>query len=806
MGDSQSEKLQDGGDRCVIPRVTIESNSAGPASASSSTSLPVETTGLALHQHDQIFYRQIMQLRQQQAAQQQLLQQQFNLQRQLLLDSQEKTLKSHFMDYLEQHKRLEEVNNKQDSEKKKSDVKHRLQEFVLHKKHREMMNSGSTPARSESFDDISSTAPAASETATEGTDAEVWSLLSSSCSFLKALPRISPVQEDEYLQPSGIGSHYPAASSRSSRSRASPLSVGSSSSSLLQEDYRGLLAAPPPYLPSPPRHGKLRPVGRTQSAPLPLGHPGLLAPPDVRPGKTSPKTSPELDTHTLVKHQIRQSVLSRQGRVAHSVPGAPSAPPGESFKSLDPMLAMAELSQIQNRCFSTEDGHGQSPVKTRHSSQEGGAGKSRPKPISRTRSSPLVSLAAAAAVGAAGPVGSSVARTGLAWDPVMLQHACLCGDELLHPESPGRLERIIDKLRDRGLLARCELVRRRATMDELKCCHSEQHVQLFGVSPVVRENGLGVVRLACGGWGVDSDTIWNHLHTPTAAKVAAGSLIELVNKVGSGSLRNGFGLIRPPGHHAEEDQALGFCFFNNIAIAARQYRKNFNKRVAILDWDVHHGNGTQKEFYADPEVLYVSIHRHDGGNFFPGTGSPSETGSGAGLGRTVNIAWSSSDVPLGDAEYLAALRSLVLPLLQSFDPGLILVSAGFDGTGGHPPTLGGYSVSPSCFGILTTYLMHLADGKVVLGLEGGYIGEEVGDSVVECVGALLGDVAVLRQPNELHRVPIEQAVQDINLTVSNHACYWPILTETCKFAQMTHSQYLDSHPLDINAVKRLQMV
>ena len=203
------------------------------------------------------------------AVQQQLLQQQFNMQRQILLENQEKALKHQFTEYMDQHKRLEDLNGRHETENKKSDVKHRLQEFVLQKKQREMLNSlsisGHRPIspRGGSVDDV------AKESEAEATDAEVSSFLSSTSSFFKALPRISPVQEDEMLLPSQHYQHSP----RSSRSMASPLSLGSSSSSLL-EDYRGHLAAPSAYLPSPPRHGKLRPVGRTQSAPLPLGHPG----------------------------------------------------------------------------------------------------------------------------------------------------------------------------------------------------------------------------------------------------------------------------------------------------------------------------------------------------------------------------------------------------------------------------------------------------------------------------------------------------------------------------------------------------
>lgn len=292
----------------------------------------------------------MLQLRHQQAAQQQLLQQQFQVQRQLLLDSQERAMKSHLLEYLEQHRRLEETVVTKKSEK--SEVKSRLQEFVLQKKQRESQSSLAGPEEMVQE--------------TEATDAEV-SLLLNSNSYFKALPRISPVQEDE-TAPAPAFPHSP----RSCRSLASPwggevgpASLGSSSSSLLGSDSPRPL--PTTYTPSPPRLPRLRPVssmqyGRTQSAPLPLAHPGLLAPPEVRQGKTSP----ELEAGSLVKQQIRQSVLSRHHRTQH--------------QPLDPMLAMAELSQMQLGGKAAEG-----EVKVRHSSTESGAGRNRPRPICRTR-------------------------------------------------------------------------------------------------------------------------------------------------------------------------------------------------------------------------------------------------------------------------------------------------------------------------------------------------------------------------------------------------------------------------------------
>lgn len=158
-----------------------------------------------------------------------------------------------------------------------------------------------------------------------------------------------------------------------------------------------------------------------------------------------------------------------------------------------------------------------------------------------------------------------------------------------------------------------------------------------------------------------------------------------------------------------------------MAIAARALiTKHQLLRVLIVDWDVHHGNGIQRMFYQDKSVMYLSLHRHDAGNFFPGTGDCHEIGSGQGEGYNWNIAWSSPNA-MGDAEYLAAFRSVVMPIARSFNPCLVLVACGFDAARGHPFNFGGYELTPACFGYMTRQLLSLAGGKLVLCLEGGYV-------------------------------------------------------------------------------------
>uniref|UniRef100_A0A665SXM0 histone deacetylase n=1 Tax=Echeneis naucrates TaxID=173247 RepID=A0A665SXM0_ECHNA len=356
---------------------------------------------------------------------------------------------------------------------------------------------------------------------------------------------------------------------------------------------------------------------------------------------------------------------------------------------------------------------------------------------------------------------------GLVYDSQMLKHQCTCGDNSSHPEHAGRIQSIWSRLQERGLRGQCETIRgRKATLEELQSVHSERHVLLYGTNPLNRlkldnRKLAGIlsqrmfVMLPCGGVGVDNDTIWNESHTSTASRMAAGSVIELAFKVAKGEIKNGFAVVRPPGHHADPSNPMGFCYFNSVAIAAKQLQHKLNiSKILIVDWDVHHGNGTQEVFYRDPSVLYISLHRYDNGNFFPGSGSPAEVGAGAGEGFNVNVAWTGGlEPPMGDTEYLAAFRSVVIPIAQEFSPDVVLVSAGFDAAEGNPAPLGGYKVSAKCFSFLTHQLMSLAGGRLVLALEGGHDLTAICDASEACVSALLGiqdampEEVLLQKPN-----------------------------------------------------------
>jgi len=284
------------------------------------------------------------------------------------------------------------------------------------------------------------------------------------------------------------------------------------------------------------------------------------------------------------------------------------------------------------------------------------------------------------------------------------------------------------------------------------------------------------------------DTVWHEDDTVQSARLAAGCAIELTFKVACGELDNGFAVVRPPGHHAEDTQAMGFCYFNSIGIAAKLLLERLHlHRVLIVDWDVHHGNSTQQLFYADNRLLYISLHRYDEGNFFPGTGSCLECGIERGTGFTVNVAWAGA--MMADAEYLAAFRTIVMPIAREFRPELVLVSAGFDAANGHPAPLGGYRVSSQCFGHMTQQLMTLADRKVALVMEGGYELDPLCDSAEACLRALLNEKIELPLESELCRSPCRAAIDTLKTAIKSQIGYWPCIG---KYAETLEWSYLEA--------------
>nr|CAD7444672.1 unnamed protein product [Timema bartmani] len=562
-----------------------------------------------------------------------------------------------------------------------------------------------------------------------------------------------------------------------------------------------------------------RPLGRTQSAPLPLGHPMLtgalaMVPTHYEEYLEEKQALDQQQAHNLLKQQIRQTVLTRAGSRSQTggIQLEEASEADESAEVIDLTERRTEESEISKQQRDREQFlQQQRDLMMRHTLQVGEGSAFGPRsshvarPLSRALSSPLVALGPtdgpipvpAPVINhcSRGGMPRGVATTGLAFDSLMLKHACICGDNSSHPEHGGRLQSVWARLVETGLVQRCDRVRsRKATFEEIQTCHSEAHALLFGTNPLNRQkldmsklSQLPIksfVRLPCGGIGVDSDTTWNELHTAPAARMAVGCVVDLAFKAATGDIKNGFAIVRPPGHHAETSQAMGFCFFNSVAIATRLLQQRLDvRKILILDWDVHHGNGTQQMFYDDPRVLYLSIHRHDDGNFFPGTGGPTECGVGEGLGRNINVAWSGGLAPpMGDAEYLAAFRTIVMPVAKEFAPDVVMVSAGFDAASGHPPPLGGYKVSPACFGHMTQQLLQLADGKIVLSLEGGYDLPSICDAAQECVRALLGDEPSPLKEEELKKTPCQNAIDTLQKTIAIQLSHWPCIKRTAHLA------------------------
>nr|MBC7244486.1 histone deacetylase [Chloroflexota bacterium] len=309
--------------------------------------------------------------------------------------------------------------------------------------------------------------------------------------------------------------------------------------------------------------------------------------------------------------------------------------------------------------------------------------------------------------------------TAYVYDPLYLKH-----DVAEHPENSRRLEYIMRHLQEAGFLERMQnLPARDATLEELAAVHHPGYIAHIRATSEGR-----------AGW-LDADTYIGP-YSYAAALRAAGGVLRAVEAVLEGEIGNAFALVRPPGHHAISNRAMGFCLFNNIAIAARYALQKYKlDRVLIVDFDLHHGNGTQDAFYEEPRVLYFSTHQYP---YYPGTGHWQETGRGAGLGYTVNVPLPSG---VGDAGYQRIFDEILLPIARRYQPQLILVSAGYDAHWMDP--LGMMLLSVRGYANLVRVLVALArelcEDRLVVTLEGGYNLEALALSVAATFSMLLGD-------------------------------------------------------------------
>eukprot|EP00039_Didymoeca_costata_P005577 m.82630 g.82630 ORF g.82630 m.82630 type:complete len:555 (+) comp12880_c1_seq1:31-1695(+) len=354
-------------------------------------------------------------------------------------------------------------------------------------------------------------------------------------------------------------------------------------------------------------------------------------------------------------------------------------------------------------------------------------------------------------------------KTGYVYEEVMQKHAQIATD---HLECPGRIKRSYELLQQRGILERCTKVKGRAATDEeLEVLHTVEHRK--NMDSVVLKSNEELIAMS-----QSYQSIYLNQYSSLSARHAVGCLLEITEAVMTNKIRNGLAVIRPPGHHAESHCAMGFCVYNNVALAAHAARNKYGaERVLIVDWDVHHGNGTQRMFEEDDSVLYFSVHRYDGGKFYPASpyASPKSIGVGRGKGYSVNVGWNGPTA--GDLEYLMVWNQILMPIAYGFNPDLVIVSAGFDAARGDP--LGGCEVSPEGYAQLTHMLSGLANGRVIIALEGGYNITSVSESLSACA-----EVLTTKVPPRLELTTSRKFATHVNAmreTAEALHTIWPVL-------------------------------
>ncbi len=295
-----------------------------------------------------------------------------------------------------------------------------------------------------------------------------------------------------------------------------------------------------------------------------------------------------------------------------------------------------------------------------------------------------------------------------------------------HPERPARFDAVAKALNDAGHSVAMQRIESRVvTDDEVLTCHTAPYLKM-----VERDIAVGHQTLSTGDTEIGPKSL-------EVARRAAGGALNAVDAIFTGKVANAFCVVRPPGHHATAGRGMGFCIFNNVAVAARYAQKKYGvKRVLIADWDVHHGNGTQDIFYSDGSVFFFSTHQSP---WYPGTGAREETGEGAGKGTTLNCPFAAGS---GPTEILGAFREQLIPKMAEFKPEFIILSAGFDSRTGDP--LGRFQLNDADFAALTATMLELADkhakGRLLSMLEGGYSLTGLAAAASAHVGALRGGI------------------------------------------------------------------
>ncbi|KAL8582057.1 hypothetical protein ACOMHN_028038 [Nucella lapillus] len=327
-------------------------------------------------------------------------------------------------------------------------------------------------------------------------------------------------------------------------------------------------------------------------------------------------------------------------------------------------------------------------------------------------------------------MSGSPSATGLVYDQKLSRHYCAWNPA--YTERPERLQECYKRIQQLGLVERCVNVPvRPATDEEVELCHTRKHTEILKETQYMTTEQLSALSRSY-------DYVYFHKTVEENARLALGGSIDLVDQVLSRKLQNGMAVIRPPGHHAMAEQFNGYCYFNNVAVAARTaLHKHGLKRILIVDWDVHHGQGTQFAFYDDPRVLYFSIHRYEHGAEWPHLRESDYDYAGEGGGRGYNINLPLNECGCDNSDYMSAFFNILLPVAYEFQPELVLVSAGYDSALGCPE--GEMSVTPACFAHFVQLLRPLAEGRLVLLLEGGYCLKTLAEAAALSLRALLGD-------------------------------------------------------------------
>jgi histone deacetylase 6 len=383
------------------------------------------------------------------------------------------------------------------------------------------------------------------------------------------------------------------------------------------------------------------------------------------------------------------------------------------------------------------------------------------------------------------------AQTGLVYDVRMRFHVeAIPTEDDVHPEDPRRIHAIFEAFVQAGLAWRestsgpltdyymGRIDARMVTEEEVLLVHTKAHwdwVQSLSTKNADQlvdylQHPLQQSRM---------DSVYLSPSTPYCAALSAGGAIEACRATLLGKVKNVFAIIRPPGHHAEREDAKGFCFYDNVSIATKACQREFGpacRKVLILDWDVHHGNGIQQANYDDPNVLYISLHVHEHGHFYPELsyrdkrgpyGDHLHCGEGAGIGKNVNIPWSRKG--MGDADYIYAFQQVVMPIATEFNPDLVIIAAGFDAAEGD--MLGGCKVTPAGYAHMTHMLMSLAGGKLAVCLEGGYNLDSIARSATAVSRTLMG-----QPPDRLEQTnPSTTGVSDIKEVVRQQSKFWASL-------------------------------